>query len=121
MPMHWRRILDGTAFLLAVGTVFWMRYGGRSAWWAAIVVGLLVFAFVPFIASRLLAKHLIRRMERAAAEIPELVRLPPGWARLATKPLPWIGHDGEHYRNCPCLAGKGARRQRRQTEDRDGL
>jgi len=70
MPMRWRRIiLDGVAFLLAVGTAAWMRYGAESAWWVAIIVGLIVFALVPSIGSRLLARYLIKRVERAMSEI----------------------------------------------------
>jgi hypothetical protein len=64
MPMHWRRILDSGVFLLALGVAAWIKYGLDSAWWVAIGVGLLVFAITPFVASRLLAKHLIKRMER---------------------------------------------------------
>ena len=60
MPMHWRGVVDGAAFLIALAVVAWMRYGLDSTWWAAIAVGLLVFAITPFIASRALAKHLER-------------------------------------------------------------
>jgi hypothetical protein len=60
MPMHWRRVVDGAAFLIALAVVAWMRYGLDSTWWAAIAVGLLVFAITPFIGSRALAKHMER-------------------------------------------------------------
>src|SRR5437667_10572027 len=66
MPMHWRRLLDSVSFLLGLGVAAWMKYGLDSAWWAAIGVGLLVFIITPFIVSRALAKHLIRRMEQVA-------------------------------------------------------
>jgi hypothetical protein len=69
MPTRWRATFYGAAFLLAVGTAAWMRYGAESSWWVAIVVGLLVFALVVFIGPRLLARHLTKRMERAMSEI----------------------------------------------------
>jgi hypothetical protein len=60
MPMHWRRVVDSAAFFIALGVAVWMRYWLDSTWFAAIAVGLLVFAVTPFIALRALAKHLER-------------------------------------------------------------
>jgi hypothetical protein len=62
MPTHWRRVVGSAAFLMGLGVAVLMRYGLDSAWWAAIGVGLLVFAITPFIVT----KHLIRRMERGS-------------------------------------------------------
>jgi Flp pilus assembly protein TadB len=56
MPMHWRRVVDISAFLIAIGVAVWVRYVLDSAWWVAIAVGLLVFVVTPFI--------MIKRMER---------------------------------------------------------
>jgi hypothetical protein len=60
MPMHWRRVVDSAAFLIGLGVAAWMWYGLDSTWWAAIGVGLLVFAITSFIALRALAKHMER-------------------------------------------------------------
>jgi len=56
MPMHWRRVVDISAFLIAIGVAVWVRYLLGSAWWVAIAVGLLVFVVTPFI--------MVKRMER---------------------------------------------------------
>ena len=69
MPTLWRGIFYGAAFLLAVGAAAWMRYGAESAWWVAIVVGLLVFAVVIFIGPRLLARQLIKNRQRAKSTV----------------------------------------------------
>jgi hypothetical protein len=69
MPMHWRRITDSGAFILAVGVAAWMRYGLDLAWWTSLLVGAIVFIITPFLVSRVWAKRVLRRMERAALKI----------------------------------------------------
>jgi hypothetical protein len=53
---------------VALGVAAWMKFSLDSAWWAAVGVGLLVFVVTPFIVSRVWAKYLLKRMERAASE-----------------------------------------------------
>jgi hypothetical protein len=62
--MSWRRVIDSTAFLLAVGVAVWIRYGLESSWNLAIGCAVIVFVLTPFIVSRVLGTYILRRMER---------------------------------------------------------
>jgi hypothetical protein len=67
--MRWRRIIDSTAFALAVGVAAWTRYGLETSWYAALGCALLVFLLVPFVVSRMLARYLFRRLERVQQQL----------------------------------------------------
>ena len=69
MPMRWRRIIDSTAFALAVSVAAWTRYGLETSWYAALGWALLVFMLVPFVVSRMLARYLFRRLERVQQQL----------------------------------------------------
>jgi uncharacterized membrane protein YhfC len=69
MPMRWRRIIDTTAFIFAVGVAAWVKYGLDGSWYAAIGWAALVFFLTPFILSRVLGTYILRRMERQASEL----------------------------------------------------
>jgi hypothetical protein len=68
MPMSWRRVIDSSAFVLAVCVAVWMLNDG-SSWYVAVGCALVVFILTPFIVSRLLGTFILRRMERQAAEL----------------------------------------------------
>jgi hypothetical protein len=72
MPMHWRRMIDGSAFILAVAVGAYLRYGLEASWYAAIGVAVLIFIATPFVLSRVLAIYLIRRMERVTRRMDKL-------------------------------------------------
>ncbi len=69
MPMYLRRIVDSIGFILGVGVGAWMRYAQDASWWVAIGLGVIVFAVVPFVLSRVLALYYIRRLERASVAV----------------------------------------------------
>lgn len=74
MPMHWRRILDTTAFIVGVCVCVWAKYALGINWYQAIGIGLATFLLIPFIVSRVLAKIIIHRMERAIVKLEQQSR-----------------------------------------------
>ena len=69
MLMRWRRIIDSTAFALAIGVAAWTRYGLETSWYAALGWAVLVFLLVPFVVSRMLVRYIFRRLERVQQQL----------------------------------------------------
>jgi hypothetical protein len=69
MAMGRRRIIDSSAFILAVVVAAYAKYGFGTNWYLAVGLAALVFILTPFVVSRVWAIYHIRRMERAAERI----------------------------------------------------